>query len=286
MQKRILVLGGTGRLGKPTAHQLAIDGFQVRVLARDIEKARTNLDDSIEIVEGDATDKDSLEKALHDCTGVHISLGNEAELPAAQQVAAQAHNLERITYTSGATVSEANRWFPMVDAKFRAEAAIRDSGVPYTIFCPTWFMEMLPMFIQRGRATIIGKHKTPYHWVAANDFAKMVSASYQSQEAANKRFYVHGPEAILMKTALQQTCTVLAPEVTSVTVMPLWLAAVIGRLTGNEMLRYAAKLMGYFTQAGEGGDPSEANRILSAPTTTLAVWLEDKKQNNEHARAI
>jgi hypothetical protein len=31
--------------------------------------------------------------------------------------------------------------------------------------------------------------------------------------------------------------------------------------------------MGYFNQAGERGDPGEADRLLGAPTTTLDTWL-------------
>ena len=40
------------------------------------------------------------------------------------QVAAR-HGVERISYISGATVAEENRWFPMANRKFLAEQAIR-----------------------------------------------------------------------------------------------------------------------------------------------------------------
>jgi nucleoside-diphosphate-sugar epimerase len=39
----ILVVGGTGMLGEQVARQLHRDGFEVRVLARDVERARTLL---------------------------------------------------------------------------------------------------------------------------------------------------------------------------------------------------------------------------------------------------
>jgi NAD(P)-dependent dehydrogenase (short-subunit alcohol dehydrogenase family) len=39
----ILVVGGTGTLGEQVARQLHRDGFEVRVLARDVERARTLL---------------------------------------------------------------------------------------------------------------------------------------------------------------------------------------------------------------------------------------------------
>lgn len=53
MSKRVLVLGATGMLGKPATRQLRQDDFQVRLLARDVEKARGLFYESFEIVQGD-----------------------------------------------------------------------------------------------------------------------------------------------------------------------------------------------------------------------------------------
>jgi uncharacterized protein YbjT (DUF2867 family) len=44
VNKRILVLGGTGMLGGPVVRRLLADGFDVRVLARDPAKAHTGFD--------------------------------------------------------------------------------------------------------------------------------------------------------------------------------------------------------------------------------------------------
>lgn len=62
MTKSILILGGTGLFGKPTAYQLKADGFQVRSLARDVEKAQNIFTDDYEIIPGDVTDLARLEK--------------------------------------------------------------------------------------------------------------------------------------------------------------------------------------------------------------------------------
>jgi uncharacterized protein YbjT (DUF2867 family) len=213
------------------------------------------------------------------CDGVHISVGGPVDQLSAENVAALASQagITHITYLSGSTVCEQNGWFPMVQQKLMAEKAIRECGVPYTIFCPTWPMEQLPRFIAPAKVMTIGKQPTPLHWFAADDLARMVSTAYQTEAAKNKRFYVHGPEALPMKAALERACAALKPEVTSVGMMPVWLARVIGTLTGNDMLKFAAGLMGYFDKAGELGDPTEANQLLGAPTTTLDQWLADKQ---------
>jgi uncharacterized protein YbjT (DUF2867 family) len=277
--KKVLVLGGTGLLGKPVARQLQADGFEVRLLARDPEKASAMFGNPLEIVAGDVTDVGSLEQALAGCDGVHISVGGAVDQLSAENVAALAPKLglERITYVSGSTVFEQNRWFPMVEQKLMAEKAIRACGVPYTVFCPTWPMEQLPRFVQGGRASIIGEQPTPVHWFAAEDLALMISNAYQREEAANKRFFVHGPEAITMKEALERYCQAFHPEIESVSVMPINMARAMAASTGNDMLKFYAEVMAYFDKVGELGDPTEANRILGAPTITLDEWLEKRK---------
>jgi uncharacterized protein YbjT (DUF2867 family) len=276
MENRILVLGGTGLLGKPTTHQLKTDGFQVRILARDVEKAQSMFDDSYEIVQGDVTDISSLEKAMIGCYGVHISVGGSVDQVSAENVASLAPQLdvERISYISGATVAEENRWFPMVNQKLVGEIAIQNSGVTYTIFCPTWPMEQIVRFARDGKPSLIGKQPLPVHFFAAQDLACMISKSYQIAEAQNKRFYVYGPEAMTMKTALDRYCARFHPEVEKISVMPIWLAKLLGTLTSNDMLKFASGLMAYFDKAAEVGDSSEANAILGAPGTTLDAWME------------
>jgi NADH dehydrogenase len=283
MQKRILVLGATGMLGRPVVQRLLKDGFQVRILARDAEKAKVQFDGSVEIIQGDVTDVDRVESALEGCYGAHVSVGGEVDQVSAENVATLAPKLglEQITYISGATVAEKNRWFPMVAQKLDAEKAIRDCGVPYTIFCPTWPMEQLVRFARGGKPSLMGKQPLPVHFFAAADLARMVSKAYQLDEAKNKCFYVCGLEAMTMKTALERYCAVFHPEVEKISVMPLWLAKLLGALTGNEMLKFASGLMAYFDKAPETGDSSETNEILGAPETTLDAWMETYKSKGE-----
>jgi NADH dehydrogenase len=281
--KRILVLGGTGMLGGPVARRLRASGFEVRLLARDPEKARVVHGDSFEIVAGDVSDVSSLERALTSCDGVHISIGGPVDRLSAENVTALAPQLglERITYISGATALEENRWFPMTAQKLDAEEAIRQCGVPYTIFCPTWPMEQLPRLARGGEPLLIGDRPKLYHWFAADDLGRMVTSAYQLETAANKRFYVHGPEALSMKEALDRYCRAFHPQVEAVSVMPVDTARTLAESTGNQMLGFFAELMAYFDQAGEPGDPAEANALLGAPATTLEAWIGRRKAQTE-----
>ena len=216
-------------------------------MVRNIEKAQASVEESVELVQGDVTDLDSLEKAMTDCYGVHISVGGDVDQLSAENVSKLAPKLgvERITYISGATAFKENRWFPMIAQKLNAEKVIRDSGVAYTVFCPTWPMEMLMRFARGGQPFMMGKQPNPIHWFAVDDLSRMVEIAYQKETAANKRFFIHGPQGMTLRQALERYCEVFHPDGKPVSVMPIWLAKVMGTLTGNKTMQFAAGLMGY-----------------------------------------
>lgn len=275
----ILVLGGTGLLGRPVVDRLDADGFDVRVMTRDPASAATLLPTSVELIDGDATTTDAIRAAVAGCEGVHLSVSGPAELPAVENVAAAApdHGVKRILYLSGSTVAPHNAGFPMVDQKLAAERALRDCPVPTTILCPTWPMEQLPRFVRHGRATIIGDQRTPLHWFAAEDLARMVSAAFKTKTAADTRLYVHGPEALTMKAALQRYCLAEHPGV-EVATLPIATARAAAEAAGDAVLAFMTELMAYFDRAGELGDSGEADRLLGPNTVSLDRWLARRQR--------
>jgi len=276
MRTIILVIGATGLLGEPVAIHLKQNGYIVRLMVRDIEKDSKRFGDDFEIVKGNINDVESLEKALDSCFGVHINLSGEIEQLGVENVSQVAPKLklQRITYISGTSVAEENTWFPLIKRKFLAERAIRVSGVPYSIFCPTWFMESLPKFIRGSKAFVFGKQPNPYHFIAADDYARMVAVSYGVEGAINKRFIIHGPEGILFHEAVKRYCNVFHPEIKKVSTMPYWLATIIASIRGSKEMKFASDFMAAFEKIGEKGDPSEANNLLGAPKIKLEDWLK------------
>jgi len=288
----ILVVGGTGMLGEQVARQLLRDGFEVRLLARDVQRATALLGSDFEYCAGDVDNPDAIERALEGCTGVHVSLRggsgpdelDRVEHRGTARVAelAARQGVSRLTYLSGMLVAE-DAEIPADRAKFRAERAIHRSGVPYTIFKPTYFMETLPRHVQGGLAIVLGRQPHPLHMVAAGDFARMVSRSFRTPEAANRHFFVQGPEAITIKDALRFYCSLLEPGKRVVS-MPLWFMSVVDGLFTRRQLRSTIQLMRVMQRAGERGDPSEANEVLGAPTTTLRRWCEQQRTRDRAER--
>jgi uncharacterized protein YbjT (DUF2867 family) len=288
MPETILVVGATGMLGEPVARRLAKDGHKVRVMSRSKLRLKDMFGDDdtkFEAVEGNVEDEKSLRKAMADCTGVHLNLSGEpgdwdlerrgAEV--ASRVAAETTGMKRITIISGASTCEENSWFPGTKAKWEAENAVKASGVPYTIFRCTMYMETLTKFVRDDKAIILGKQPNPRHWVAAEDYAAMVSKAFVSEEAANQTFYVYGPEAMTMEEALNIYIRTCAPGANIVRT-PFWLMKVITWMTGKDELRKVGiPLFEYFeniTEPEVEANAAKANAVLGAPTVTVEAWCE------------
>lgn len=286
MDPNILVIGGAGMLGRPVARQFQREGWAVRIFTRDPAYAAKVVGDGFDLRAGDVEDPGSLDRALDGCDGVHINLqgGNTVKQLEAIEYrgvvnivkAAARAKVRRLSYLSYAVDLEHYLDFPYAAVKHRAEQAILAGDVPYTLFRATHFMESLRLYFRDHQPILIGRQPHRYHWVAADDYARMVTTAYNLPEAAGKRFFVFGPEAMTMKEALLRYCTLLHRK-TDITCIPLWAMRLMGYLVFDRRIRFVADLMEFFSQAGEMGDPTEANRLLGAPTTTLEQWCQRRR---------
>lgn len=156
-------------------------------------------------------------------------------------------------------------------AKMLGEQALRDTGLPLTIFRCSWIMETLPQFVRGNTLSLIGKQKHPLSWLAADDYARMVAASYQNEAGLNKELYICGPQAYTMEEAFKTYIRISAPGKTIAPVSTGMLRA-IGWMSFNPELVALADLMAHYEKWGEVVPGDEANALLGGPTTTLEDW--------------
>jgi uncharacterized protein YbjT (DUF2867 family) len=281
VKEAVLVLGGTGTLGVPVVRSLTGRGHDVRVLTRSAKKEGNLFGPEVETLEGDPANREHLRQALDGCHAVHVSLPTGSELVAVQHLVdladgSKAKNLKRVSYISGTSVREENRWFQVIDVKIRAEACLRESGIPHTVFCPTWVMEVIPNFVRSDRAVLIeGKSDPGFSFFAAADFGRMVAASYEDHRALGKRLFIHGPRSITLREAIKSFHEACAAQARLMRLRP-WQAIVLARLTRNPSLGAVARLIAYFDTTEEHGDPTEANALLGAPEISLEKWIQSR----------
>ena len=267
------------------ARQWQPDGYQVRILTRSPQKATAWLGKSYEFVVGDVDNLSLLEAVLQGYDGVHISLdgGKDNNLERRGEVnvagAAVKAGVKRITYLHGALVAEENYWYPGTKAKFLAEKAIRESGVPYTNFNAGWFKESLSRFVYGKRAFVIGKQPNATPWITVKDYARMVAKAYATPEAENKNLFILGTESYTLRQALKTYCAIVHPGIKIIT-LSFWAASLFVILGWREELKTALPFFRYFEHVQIKGSLAEANALLGAPTITLEIW---SRQQSSHA---
>lgn len=143
----VLVVGGTGRLGRPTVDRLRETGHAVRVLSRRAAPDRPDL------VVGDLSTGAGLASALEGVrTVLHLvqSATAEDELTRTLTSAAADAGVEHLVFISIVGI-ERNQALAYYAVKLRAERVLEASGVPHTILRATQFHDFVAGFVASQR---------------------------------------------------------------------------------------------------------------------------------------
>lgn len=166
----ILVTGANGELGSQTIdHLLQTEtGADVAGFVRSEEKGAELKKKGVDIRIGDYTDYPSIEKAVE---GIEIlllisssSLEGRTEQHKNVIDAAEKAGVSQIFYTS--IVKAGKKLSPLSGDHAATEKLIKDSGIPYTIYRNTFYMEFLPLFL--GNAMESGQWAFPSDGKAIN----------------------------------------------------------------------------------------------------------------------
>ena len=145
----VLVTGATGKQGGHLVRELLARGHSIRALTRKPESAGAAAlaARGVTIVTGDFEDQGSLERAARGVDTVFamstpFESGAQTETREGINIvrAASAVAVSHLVYSSVAGADRATG-IPHFDSKFEVEKAIRQSGVPFTIVAPVFFME-------------------------------------------------------------------------------------------------------------------------------------------------
>ncbi len=221
--RTVAVAGGTGFVGGAIAAELRGRGDRVIVLSHRGEPARGVLPDDVEIRMADARTGQGLSSALRGVDALVISLAfknSPMESPSRHQTfeevdaggtehlvaAATEAGVGRVVYLSGAGAApDASRhWFR---AKWRAETAVRSSGLTWTIVRPTWIYGPRDVSLNRflgfaRRLPVVPMTNLGNQLLApvfVGDVARLAADSLSSQAAVDQVFELGGPEELRMR---------------------------------------------------------------------------------------
>ncbi len=219
VSQTIGVIGATGMLGQPVTRQLTEAGFSVRIIARDIEAAQRLFPTST-VVFGDLDQPDSLPAALVGLDALYLNLSvRQTEKPDAFHTetdglrnllhAVKAARIGRIGYLSSLVMryqgTNSFDWWAF-RVKHEAVRLLRESGVDYSIFYPSNFMETMLTTQRMGPLVLVVGNSPVKPWfVAADDYGRQVARAFQiAQSGQPQEYVIQGPEAITQLDAARQ----------------------------------------------------------------------------------
>ena len=221
----VLVTGGTGFIGGHLCEELHERGHDVTAMARDPDPAAVPT--GVDLVEGDVTDRDSIDRAFEGRDAVMnlVALsplwkpegGNEMHDRIHRQGtenqirAAREADVGRFVQMSGlGTESDVDMAF--IRAKARAEEIVRESGLEYVIFRPSivfgdgaeivdfttklkqWFAPGLPIYPLPG-----GGERTYFQLIYVEDLVPMLADGVEGDEHANETYELGGPRVYTLR---------------------------------------------------------------------------------------
>ena len=132
-----LVTGATGNVGGEVVRALSAAGERVRALVRSDPPAGTFPPD-VDVRLGDLTDPSSLDGAWNGIRGAFLLPGYD-DTPAILRDA-RAAGVDRVVLLSGGSAGSGDMSNAVTAYMVRSEAAVRESGLPWTMLRPAAFM--------------------------------------------------------------------------------------------------------------------------------------------------
>lgn len=285
--KKIAIIGATGLLGRPVALAFANAGYEVHALVRDPGPARKEFAPAIRIFPGDLRNESDLRKFLqgHDYLHLNLSVKQQerpgdwhAESKGLQSIltVSKYAGIRRISYLSSLVqryqgVNGFHWW--VFQLKADAVALVRQSGIPFSIFYASTFMEAITsQYLQGSRLLIAGKSKHKQHFVAAADYARQVVKAASLELTGSKEFIVQGPEAYLTDVALEIFRSHYKKKKLKISSAPLSLLKLAGAFSTK--MNYGAHIIEALNNYPERFEAQATWSELGRPTVTLEQFAE------------
>ena len=221
----ILVIGATGTIGKDVVKGLKAKGEQVRAMVRDTEKAPATREPGVEYVTGTLENYESVIAALQDSEKAFLLSNEEPRMPDLHGSFAAAAKDAGLRHLVRLSILPANPDAPIPIAKWHGEAdrSVMDSGVPYTILRPSYFMQNN----MGGGATIasggtiysvMGEGKVGH--IDTRDIAAVAVAVLTSEGHEGQTYILTGPEALTMAEVAARLSAALGKTIEYVNLPP------------------------------------------------------------------
>jgi nucleoside-diphosphate-sugar epimerase len=300
---RVLVAGGTGFIGSAIVRELLThEAYNISVLSRNPEKARSIYGGRVQMVKGDITVPGSLEPALDQIDAViqcvqfpNHPVQNPRKGFTYEKVDAEGtenlcravknSSVKKIIYLSGAGTAP-GKTEPWFRAKLRAEKAVQKTGRDFVILRPSWVYgpgdRSMTKFISFARhlpfMPVIGDGENRVTPLFIDDLAVFCVRALDSQEALNQIIEVGGPQTLTMNE-IQSAVLKAMNRKKPLLHQSLWLMKIVSTVMNLILSKppLSAEAVDFVT-ADVPVDTERAEKIFGFKTTPLSEGLKKMLQ--------
>jgi NADH dehydrogenase len=214
----ILIVGGTGLLGRHVVHRLTDRSEQVRVLTRDPAAARELTLDGVQAVRGDLRDQASVDAAVDGATTViaaaHGLRGPRGVSPATIDRGGNAHLIDAAS-AAGADVllmsivgASPDHPVGLFRMKYAAEQHLRAAATAWTIVRATAYAELWISILREtagkdGRPLVFGRGESRNNFVSVLDVSALVDVVVRDGGTRGEVLEIGGPDNLSMNELAQ-----------------------------------------------------------------------------------
>ena len=230
----ILVIGGTGTLGRQIVKQALDEGYSVTCLVRDFRRSAFLKDWGAKLVYGDLAIPSTLPLALKDIKVVIDSAtvrstsnytsetidwrGKLALLEASKLV-----GIKKFIYFSVLNASK-NSSIPLIDLKIKVEKELENSGLNYTIFqCSGFFQGLISQYalpVLENETIWLPSDSASVAYLDTQDAAKAIIQTLKSSQYDNKKVSLIG-EKFWSPKEIIQLCERLSGKTANISYIPI-----------------------------------------------------------------
>ncbi|PRY44667.1 NmrA family NAD(P)-binding protein [Umezawaea tangerina] len=252
-----LLLGATGNIGPHVVSSLLEGGTEVRVLARDADRARSVLPDAVEVVGWDPLDEKGLLAAAEGVESLLLLSPHGLDMADTQQrvlrtLRGAPLRVVKLSATSTSVVPDG----PLVGRQhWEVEQVLRAGGQPFVVLRPNGFGQVIVNQAVAGALRTTGVLPNPLGTAAislvdARDVGAVAARALTSDAWDGRTLVLTGPRAV---TYQELADLVSAGTGTPVTVVDVGLDAVRDSLVGRGLPEWEVRHVGEMYELFRGG---------------------------------
>jgi uncharacterized protein YbjT (DUF2867 family) len=241
----LLIIGGTGTLGRQVVLQALTKGYPVRCMVRNFRKASFLKEWGAELVYGDLTRPETIPPCLNGITAIiDASTSRADELDSLRKVdwegklclieAAKVANIQRFIFFSTQNAEQFDN-IPLLKVKNGIEIYLKESNIPYTIFrLPGFYQGLIEQYaipILENLPIWVTNESTYISYMDTQDIAKFCLRSLQIPQTTNQTFFLSGSRG-WVSSEIINLCEQLAGQTAKVQRVPLFVLNFVGSFFG------------------------------------------------------